>query len=302
MDLSDEAKILISKRIDEGNFRKELLEYIPDECKSLLEFGYGDGTLLLASKYLKHTEKIYGIDIKKSAASQYFDKSWHFDLSIKDNVIEDEFNNSIECIVSSCALEHVYDPWMILSKLRRCLTEEGKIVIEIPNVQCWESLYRIAVGEFPYTSGAHFDCTHIRWYTLHSFIEILEYVGFEPVSVQPLLFGVDLGFLNKVKEIKTVELPPPGVNSDAPKIIIKYPVNIKPLYPYFVAPRFIITAERGTAPFQDRSVCAGGQLEEFRLTNESKKRFIPKIIDDPMHPVIARQLKERLGVEIKPAL
>lgn len=302
MNLPEEAEKLIQKRLEEGNFRQELLGLIPSDCKSLLEFGYGDGTLLLAAKHYKNAGKIYGIDVRESVASKYFDNAWHLDLSIKENNIDPELDNTIEFIMSSCALEHVYDPWMILSKLRRCLSDSGRISIEIPNIQCWESLYRVAVGEFPYTSGAHFDCTHIRWYTVHSFIEILEYIGFEPESVQPLLFGVDLSFLNKVKEIKTVELPPPGVRSDAPKIIIKYPTDIKPIYPFFVAPRFIITARKGAAPLQDRCISAEGQLEEFRLVNASRNRFMPKIIDDPMHPAMAARLMAKLGVEIKPAL
>lgn len=291
----ENVKRLIDQRIAQGNFRKELLDLIPNSSRKVLEFGYGDGTLLLAAKLFKNLEHICGIDIKESEAAQFFDAAWHSDLSVEENSIDEAYHGFFDCIFSSNTMEHVYDPWRVLSKLRRYMTPDGLLIVETPNIQCWESLYRIAVGEFPYTSGAHFDSTHIRWYTVHSFAEMLDFIGFEPQDIYPLTFGAELDFLDKINEMYTLELPPPGVDSDAPKIVLKFPVNIKPLYPFYVAPRFIITARRGSRPLYDRHAGYHAEFEEFRLQSQNRYRLIPQLIQPPVNTDVAQKLSKRLG-------
>jgi SAM-dependent methyltransferase len=291
----------IEARLSAGSFRKEVLQMLDDNCDCVLEFGYGDGSLLLAAKVFRHAKKIYGIELRKSEVAELFDGAWHCDLSLPGCGLDPSWTGAFDRIISTCALEHVYDPWICLSKLRRYLRPDGKIIVEIPNIQCWESLYRIAAGEFPYTTGAHFDSTHIRWYTVHSFAELLEFVGFELESVTPLTYGADLGFLNRLKELKTVTLPPPGVRSSAPPIVLKFPVDVKAIYPFFVAPRFIVTARRGEAPLRDRSL-DGREFEEFRLRHRSKLRLMEKIIPDPMNLLMARELSDKLKRDIPEVL
>lgn len=302
MTLHPDAQTLIERRLADGTFRHDLVNLMPEGAQSVLEFGYGDGTMLLAAKKLGKARRIYGIDIEEKDVARHFDEAWHFDLSLEGKDLDPEWTGAFDCVVSSNTLEHVYDPWRVLSKLRRCLAPGGRLIVEIPNVQCWESLYRIAVGEFPYTSGAHFDSTHIRWYTAQSFCEMLEFVGFVPESLQPLVYGADLSFLDRVETLTTLELPPPGINSDAKKIVIRFPVDIKPLYPFYVAPRFIVTASRGEAPLVERSAGYHAQFEEHRLTNPSRCRLIPRIIGDPINNSVARKLGERLGRPVEPCL
>lgn len=294
-----EIQSIINERFKKGNFRNELLSLIPDNINRLLEFGYGDGTLLLAAKLTKDVKTICGIDIVKNTVSKHFNNSWHMDLSDKNNDIGESYHGFFECIISTNTLEHVYDPWFVLSKLRRYLTLDGTLIAEVPNIQCWESLYRIAVGEFPYTSGAHFDSTHIRWYTIHSFVEMLEFVGYEPVDIYPVGFHTDLSFLTKIKEIKSIELPPPGIPSDAPKIVLRFPVDMKPMYPFFVAPRFIVKAARGDTPLKDRKVGYHMEFEEFRLTHKRTCQLIPQLIRPPINRNVAEQLSKKLEKNIK---
>ncbi len=289
---------LIEDRIRLGNFRNDVLQLMDNGCRSVLEFGYGDGTLLLAAKLLKHAKSIYGIDISSSDVANLFDGAWSFDLSHTDNDLDEEWTEAFDCIISTCVLEHVYDPWAVLSKLRKYLSIDGRVIFEVPNIQCWESLYRIAAGEFPYTSGAHFDSTHIRWYTVHSFAEILEFTGFELESIIPLTYGVDLSFLTKVKELKTITLPPPGIQSNAKEIIIKFPVDVKAMYPFFVAPRFIFTAKHGNAPLHHRTMGYHGEFETYRLQHKSRCRFMEKIIADPINTTMAQKLSKALNMPI----
>lgn len=299
MDKQHAMMMAIEDRVREGNFRKDVLQLLDDDCDAVLEFGYGDGTLLFAAKLLKGARRIYGIDVAQAEASALFDGAWHLDLSNEASELGEEWAEAFDCILSCCVIEHVYDPWAVLSKLRRYLKKDGRIIFEVPNIQCWESLYRIAVGEFPYTSGAHFDSTHIRWYTVHSFAEILEFVGYELESVLPLTFGADLSFLQHVNELRTITLPPPGVNSDAPPIIMKFPVDMKSMYPFFVAPRFIFTARRGAAPLRDRKAGYHDEFEAFRLQHASRCRLMEKIIADPVNAAVARRLSEKLKVSVR---
>jgi len=44
-------------------------------------------------------------------------------------------SNLVDCAVLSHTLEHLYDPVETLSSLKECLTEDGKIIVSVPNIK-----------------------------------------------------------------------------------------------------------------------------------------------------------------------
>ena len=290
MDYWEQLNTIVDNSLKSGSFRSLIYNMIPASTEKLLDFGYGDGALLLKLKRDKDCREIYGIEVKEYPCDGLLDKTWHINLDDESAELGEEFNNYFSYIISSNVLEHVYDPWYVLSKLRQYLAPSGKMILEVPNVQCWESLYRILAGEFPYTSGAHFDFTHIRWYTLKSFTEMLGKVGLEPEYSHLKIKDEYMQHIRDIKDTNTLQLPPPGIPSDGARLSITFPFNIKEIYPLFYAPQFVVVCNKGRKENRVEKTMSDGRLEYHRLMYDNPVKMIPKMISDPLHPIIVRKL------------
>ncbi|BDQ33293.1 hypothetical protein JCM14722_08350 [Pseudodesulfovibrio portus] len=181
-------------------------------------------------------------------------------------------------------MEHTYDPWYVLKKFSKYLAPGGKLVVQTPNVQCWETIYRLLSGDFPYVSGGTWDYSHIRWYTLKSWIDIGFVAGFNVISMLPQIAGnPDLSHLEKRKEIKTLRLPPPETKSNYQPIDIVMPVDIKPIYNLFLAHAFVLLLEKDRDPEDYDPTPAGGYLESYRLNTPN---FLADIAALAAHPIV----------------
>lgn len=286
MNKQDRINTIVDNRLASHNFRHDVYAMVPENTERVLEFGYGDGSLILRLQRDKGVKEIYGIELNKKPTIELFTGGWGIDLNQPDADIGEEFHGYFDYMVSMNVLEHVYDPWYVLAKLRKYLKKEGKAIIEVPNAQCWESVYRLLIGDFPYTSGAHFDFTHIRWYTLKSFAEILGMAGMRVEGINLLLNNVNLDRLNKVKELRTIQLPPPEVNVPGEKITLHYPMDVKTMYPLFLAPRMIFSCVKTDEDIECSPTRADGRLEIHRHRFENPCRLVPQMFPDPVHPSI----------------
>lgn len=297
MDKTTRINDIIEGRLRRGNFRQDVYNMIPAGTGRVLEFGYGDGSLLLRLKRDKGCGQVFGIEINERTTLELFDGGWGLDLNDPECDIPQQYHSSFDYLVSMNTLEHIFDPWYVLAKLRQYLVPGGKAILEVPNVQCWESAYRILCGDFPYCSGAHFDFTHVRWYTLQSFAEVLGKAGFEVEGVQLILNGVNLDHLNQLPELREIQLPPPEVVAEAPRLTITYPTDIKRMYPLFLAPRFIFQCAKTDADIDVVPTRADGGLEYHRETFQNPLRLMQRIFPDPVHPTIMNKIKNLPGAE-----
>jgi 2-polyprenyl-3-methyl-5-hydroxy-6-metoxy-1,4-benzoquinol methylase len=75
-------------------------------------------------------------------------------------------------------LEHIADPVPVLRGLRRKLTDDGHLVVSVPNVANWAVRLGLLVGRFEYRDRGILDRTHLRFYTRRSLAHMLEDAGF----------------------------------------------------------------------------------------------------------------------------
>ena len=95
-------------------------------------------------------------------SNESFEKLKHFDTWIFGDV-----------------LEHLYNPWRLLERIKDNANNRVRIVACIPNSQHWNFQARINAGMMQYQNDGLFDRTHIRFFSRITMIEMFEQAGFE---------------------------------------------------------------------------------------------------------------------------
>lgn len=149
---------------------------------SVLEIGCHTGYF---SYWLKEKGcSVFGVDIYEPAvkkASKYLDDYYVGDVE-SDAFIETLENKTFDTIIIMHVLEHLINPQVLLLKLQNHLTEEGNIVISIPNISCWNSRLNIFKGNFNYTDTGIMDKTHLRFFNYITAKELIHNTGYQNVA------------------------------------------------------------------------------------------------------------------------
>lgn len=101
------------------------------------------------------------LDIEKVAAREF--EQWH----------------NVNAWVFGDTLEHLRDPWQVLTNIRRTLRKGGMVVASIPNAQHWYFQARVNMGLFRYEDNGLFDRTHLRFFTRQTIFEMFQQCGFQ---------------------------------------------------------------------------------------------------------------------------
>ncbi len=164
--------------------RTEMLQFVPTNTHTVLELGCSAGLFI---KHLKETFphiKSWGIELDIPAAQK---AEQHIDTVLVGDVtelIEDLTDGSFDCIVGNDILEHLADPYTVLTMLKRKLTPNGCIVLSIPNVRYAKNLWNLMIQKnWRYEDYGVLDKTHLRFFTQKSLRETFETLGFSVVTI-----------------------------------------------------------------------------------------------------------------------
>lgn len=167
--------------------REEMLEFIINNPKTILEVGCREGLFTKQVKEKFDIKDSWGIEpdasIEKSAK-----------LNI-DNVIIDFFGkdtdipeNYFDLIVFNDVLEHMYDPWEALIKSKSLLSDNGIVIVSLPNIRHKSVLKDLFFNDnFLYKSAGILDVTHIRFFTKKTMIQLFEETGYRIVKMKPVI-------------------------------------------------------------------------------------------------------------------
>jgi 2-polyprenyl-3-methyl-5-hydroxy-6-metoxy-1,4-benzoquinol methylase len=79
-----------------------------------------------------------------------------------DSLPDDYF----DCIICNDIIEHLADPWKVMSSLKRKISPNGFFVCSIPNVLFWKNLYELLIKrDWKYVDSGILDKTHLRFFT-----------------------------------------------------------------------------------------------------------------------------------------
>jgi methionine biosynthesis protein MetW len=95
-----------------------------------------------------------------------------------------EQHGRFDVVMLADVLEHTAAPADVLRTIRSALKPGGWLLISVPNVAHWSVRLNLLAGRFDYESVGIMDSTHLRWFTLKTFVGLLKENGFEPVEVR----------------------------------------------------------------------------------------------------------------------
>ena len=168
----------------------DLLDRIPLSARTILDVGCGMGALGAEYKRRNPSCRVYGIEADLESARvavRRLDQVFGGNVEINPLPFADQ---TFDCIVYGDVLEHLVDPWAVLTAQARALTPDGTVLICMPNVEHWSLAERLLCGTFNYEPQGLLDRTHLRWFTVEMTRDALMKAGLIPQSVTPRVFGL----------------------------------------------------------------------------------------------------------------
>ncbi|MDP6541794.1 MAG: class I SAM-dependent methyltransferase [Phycisphaerales bacterium] len=169
--------------------RPELIEQIPTTAKRILDVGCGSGQTGAHLKNRDKTIEVVGIEYVESVgaiAKENLDQAFVGNVEELTLPFPDEY---FDCILYGDLLEHLVDPWKVLSSHAKLLAKDGCIIASIPNIAYFKVIKMLKNGHWKYEDAGIMDKTHLRFFTYSSIVELFEKAGLEAVVVNKTLGG-----------------------------------------------------------------------------------------------------------------
>jgi len=157
-----------------------LLEMVDPAPKRVLDLGcFCGGSGRWLKQHFPDCEVIGIEKLDKAAAmaAQAYNRVITGTLEQVDFESEGLVAGSFDAIIAADVLEHIYNPWKALQRLKPLLAPGGSIYISLPNVRNLNILSALAGGEWRYQGAGILDITHIRFFTLKQASEMLNQTG-----------------------------------------------------------------------------------------------------------------------------
>ncbi|WP_277458203.1 class I SAM-dependent methyltransferase [Methylococcus capsulatus] len=168
----------------------DLLAILPLNAERIIEVGCSTGALAREYKKLNPKCNYIGIDIDPDyakLAERYCDSTLAIDI---ERIPEDIFISLFpsDCWIFGDTLEHFHDPWSVLTRIRKMISQSGCISACIPNAQHWSVQARLNSGNFVYEEVGLLDKTHLRWFTRTTMLNLFNDCGFRVEVIIPRIF------------------------------------------------------------------------------------------------------------------
>jgi trans-aconitate methyltransferase len=162
--------------------RTDLVELIKAEPRRVIDLGCGNGATAAAVKHAFPAANVMGVERNPAAA--------HVAAGKLDRVITASIENldydvcgvekgSIDAALILDVLEHLYDPWDVLRRLRPRLSAHAQVVASIPNARnFWLLSHLLDDGAFRYEPNGLLDITHIRFFTRREIESLFSETGY----------------------------------------------------------------------------------------------------------------------------
>jgi SAM-dependent methyltransferase len=162
---------------------EDVLSLIPEDAQRILEVGCGGGATLKALKESRLKKgsicEVVGVDIEAGAisrAKKYLDAAYL--MNVEEEELTDYPPGYFDLLIMQQVLEHFVNPWATLRQWLPLVRSGGYIIIGVPNIANYRFLKRLILkDEFAYEPYGILDWTHLRFFTLTSFKELLTGAG-----------------------------------------------------------------------------------------------------------------------------
>ncbi|MCP9758609.1 methyltransferase domain-containing protein [Aquitalea sp. S1-19] len=153
------------------------------EPETWLDIGCNQGHLFKATK--GYWKKAVGVEINPTAAKEAAKHATHVysdDFDKIGKLINHDYPTGFDIISFNDVLEHMYNPWESINKASEYLSEDGILILQVPNISHYSIIRELLAGRFDYQSTGLLDATHIRFFTPETFREAVHRAGLEIIS------------------------------------------------------------------------------------------------------------------------
>lgn len=163
-----------------SNIRHEIIAMIDKEVDApikVLEIGCACGATLLKIQNSYPNAQLFGIELNSSAAKI----ASHYCQISNENIENSHFNfeeNFFDYIIFADVLEHLYNPYDILTTIRKYLKKDGYVLASIPNIMHYSIMADLFNGNFTYKDAGILDRTHVRFFTLNEIQRLFTSTGY----------------------------------------------------------------------------------------------------------------------------
>lgn len=195
--------------------RTDMLAHLRSAPKFVLDVGCGAGATGAEIKQRYPNAYVTGIELNEGAARLAADR---LDRVIQHNVEQLDFEKagftagSIDLVLFPDVLEHLYDPWNVLMRIRRFLAPGAQVLASIPNSRNLWLLSHLSGGGWDYAEDGLLDVTHIRFFTKKTIAELFAQTGYD----------IHAMYSNPDGRVPVMQAPDGGaVNIDTPQFTLK---------------------------------------------------------------------------------
>jgi len=162
------------------------MEFVSGTGNRVLEIGCGTGNTGETLKRLGKAIEVVGIEQEPEAAQLAAGK---LDRILRMSVEEEALSlppEYFDCIIAGDVLEHLQDPWAVVSRLHSCLKPGGRFIASVPNIRNWRILRSLVLaGRWEYTPSGILDRTHLRFFTKRSLAALFDREHFVVEQIVP---------------------------------------------------------------------------------------------------------------------
>ena len=159
--------------------RPEIVSLVPENIKTVLDIGCGEGGFLKAVKN-KTKAETWGVEMMSELEDVAKANTDHFLSGKIEDVLTDLPDNYFDCITLNDVLEHLIEPTDVLKLIKPKLSPKGVLIASIPNVRFVSNLRRLLIQkDWQYCESGILDSTHLRFFTQKSMKRMFEDAGYE---------------------------------------------------------------------------------------------------------------------------
>ena len=171
------------------NPRVEIASFINEPPGVVLDIGCGGGATGKLIKAKFPGTKVIGIELNPHAAEY---ARQFLDVVICESVDTVDLSQHIGdlrigAVLLLDVLEHIYDPWRTLLRIRAWLAPGTRVLASIPNIRNLANLDQLAAGHWDYGANGVLDVTHVRFFTRESLRALFEQTGYHVAAMEPLV-------------------------------------------------------------------------------------------------------------------
>ncbi|MBU1627807.1 class I SAM-dependent methyltransferase, partial [bacterium] len=156
------ADSLLKGEIPLSTSHKKMIEIV-SPSSNVLEIGCANG--FMSAKLKEKGCMVTGVELDHEfaeKAKKSCDKVIIGD--IEDEKILGLLKGEFQHLIFGDILEHLKDPMYVVFKLKSLLSNDGSIIVSLPNIGIWWMRRDMLRGQFVYTNTGLLDRTHLRFF------------------------------------------------------------------------------------------------------------------------------------------